>query len=765
MAKTAAFQDAQRSGKVIGRAVTRVEDKALLLGQGRFTDDLSFPGQVHMRVVRSSHAHGQIVSIDASAARAMPGVLAVWTAEDITELGPIDFRDAAAEALKPYRQYALARDMVRYVGDPVGAVFASDPYVAEDAAQTVEVEVAAQPPLMDVSQEPGSFAPGLNTEPVTLTNAYGDLAAEFAKAAHIFELDLYIGRHSGTPLENRGALGRYDAARDVIELYGAAKVPHRTRDNLARVLGRKPESVHLKEGHVGGGFGIRGELYPEDVLVAAAALRFGRPVKWIEDRREHLMAANHSREQRHVLRAAVAADGLVLAMDDEFFHAQGAYVRTHAARVPDLTSGMLVGPYRVPAFRSTAHFRLVNKTPAATYRAPGRYEGTFVRERLMDAVAAKLGLDRIEVRRRNLIPVSEMPFERGLSALGTDVVLDSGDYALLLDKALAQIGWDALERECAMRRKNGEAVGIGLGVFVEKTGLGPKDAVHFHLHADGSLELVTGGASLGQGFETVMAQLCAEGLGADYRSIAVVHGQTDRIADGIGAHASRATVMTGSAAYDAAVKLRAVILNAAAELLQTPAADLDIADGMAVRRDGSGPSISLTEIARQRGPLSADGIHRTDHMTYPYGVHVAQVRVDRETGGTTVEKFLVAYDIGRSVNPMMIEGQIAGGYAQGLGGALFEEFLYSEDGQPLSVTFADYLLPTSCEVSAVDVLVTEDAPSPLNPLGLKGAGEAGVTAVGAAIASAIDDAIGIPGAVTALPVTPQRLLALLNRSR
>jgi CO/xanthine dehydrogenase Mo-binding subunit len=251
----------------------------------------------------------------------------------------------------------------------------------------------------------------------------------------------------------------------------------------------------------------------------------------------------------------------------------------------------------------------------------------------------------------------------------------------------------------------------------------------------------------------------------DYRSIRVVHGQTDRIADGIGAHASRATVMTGSAAHDAALNLRAIILDAAAELLQAPATVLDVAEGRVVRRDKqAGPSIALAEIARQRGVLSADGVHRSDHMTYPYGVHAAQVRVDRETGGVSVEKFLVAYDIGRAVNPMMIHGQIAGGYAQGLGGALFEEFLYSEDGQPLSVTFADYLLPTACEVSPVDVLVTEDAPSPLNPLGLKGAGEAGVTAVGAAIASAIDDAIGIPGAVTELPVTPQRLLALLAKA-
>jgi carbon-monoxide dehydrogenase large subunit len=766
-AMTGRFPDSERSAKVIGRSLPRLEDETLLRGRGRFADDIVFPHMLHMRVLRSQIAHGLIVGVDTKEARAIGGVFAVWTAQDIDDLGPIDFRDPAAEALKPYRQYALARDRVRYVGDPVAVVFASDPYVAEDAASLISVEISELPALMSVSAPLGEFAPGLSTEPVTLTNAYGDLDAEFAKAAHIIELDLFIGRHSGVPLETRGSIARYDAPRDVLELYGAAKVPHRTRDNLARVLGRLPESVHLKEGHVGGGFGIRGELYPEDVLVSAGALRFGRPVKWIEDRREHLVAANHSREQRHRVRAAVDVHARVLEMDDEFFHAQGAYVRTHGARVPDLTSGMLVGPYRVPAFRSTAHFRLTNKTPAATYRAPGRYEGTFVRERLMDAVAARLGLDRIEVRRRNLIAESEMPFARGLSALGTDVVLDSGNYALLLDKALAQTGWDGLQRECEDRRDRGEAVGLGIACFVEKTGLGPKDAVRLSIDSSGGVELVTGGASLGQGFETTMAQICAEGLGVDYRSITVVHGQTDRIADGVGAHASRATVMTGSATYDAALNLRAIVLDRAAGLLQTPVAALDIVDGVIARRDANtGPSIALAELVRQQGgALVAEGAHRTDHMTYPYGVHVAQVRVDRETGGVAVERFLVAYDIGRSVSPMMVEGQIAGGYAQGLGGALYEEFLYTEEGQPLSVTFADYLIPTACEVSKVDVLMTEDAPSPLNRLGLKGAGEAGVTAVGGAIASAIDDAIGIPGAVIRLPVTPERLLAALETGK
>lgn len=758
-------RDARRSGKVLGRSLPRLEDAPLLTGRGRFVDDINFPDQLHMRIVRSQHAHGEIVAIDITAARALPGVVAVWTGEDLRDLPPIDFREPAPKELQPYRQPALARGRVRYVGEPVAAIFAEHAYVAEDAASLVEVEIVERSPLLAAWDAPSEFAPGLSTEPVTLRSEYGDLDGAFASAAHVIALDLSIGRHSGTPLETRGALARYDRTRDVLELYGAAKVPHRSRDNLARILGRTPTSVHLKEGHTGGGFGIRGELYPEDVLVSVAALKFDRPVKWIEDRREHLMAANHSREQRHRVRAAVDANGHVLALEDIFFHSQGAYIRTHGVRVPGLTSSMVPGPYRVPAYRSVAHFRLTNKTPAATYRAPGRFEGTFVRERLMDAIAAKLGIDRIEIRRRNMIGAAEMPFARALSALGTDVVYDSGDYTDLLDKSLARFGWDAANADCAKRRAKGEAVGLGVSCFVEKTGLGPKDTVRVSISPSGAVEVLTGGASLGQGFETTMAQICAEALGVDYATITVVHGQTNLIADGIGAHASRATVVTGSATHVASELVRAKALEIAAELLQAPADTLTIVDGTIRRRDrDTGPSITLAEIATREGPqgLSCDGTFFTDHMTYPHGVHIAQLRVDRETGEAMIERFLVAYDIGRAVNPMMIEGQIVGGFAQGLGGALYEEFLYAESGAPLSVTFADYLLPTSCEVAAVDVLLTEDAPSPLNPLGIKGAGEAGVTAVGATIASAIDDAIGAKFAVTSLPVTPPALLALLK---
>jgi carbon-monoxide dehydrogenase large subunit/6-hydroxypseudooxynicotine dehydrogenase subunit gamma len=744
-------------------------------GRGRFAADVGFPHMLHMRVVRSGYAHGRITSIDSSEALALPGVVAVWTSADVADIPPIDFRLTRIEGLAPYRQPILAKERVRYVGEPVAAVFAADPYVAEDAADLVGVEIAELPVILDAAAAPGEFEDGRSTEPAVVEKSYGDFAAAFRDAHAVVDLDLSVGRHSGVPLETRGAVARYDTGRDVLELHGAAKVPHWNRDNIARMLARDPSTVHLYEGHVGGGFGIRGELYPEDVLVCVAALRLGRPVKWIEDRREHLIAANHSRQQRHKVRAAVDADGRILAIDDEFFHDQGGYVRTHAATVPDLAAGMLPGPYRVGAYRARGHVRLTNKTPGGTYRAPGRFESTFVRERLMDAIAARVGIDRVEVRRRNLIAKAEMPYARPLATLGTEIVLDSGDYAGLLDQSLAAIKWSELTGELARRRAGGELVGAGLGIFVEKSGLGPFDGVRMSVDAAGLVEVVTGAASIGQGVETVVAQICADALGVDYRRVRVVHGRTDRIAFGQGAFASRVTVMTGEATRLAAVEVRAKAIEVAAELLQQPADALDIVDGKVVRKGtAAGPSMTLGEIAKALEPasklrgtrapgLSAEGWFYTDHMNYPYGVHVAVVRVDRETGGVTIERYLMAYDIGRAVNPMLVEGQLAGGFAQGIGGALLEEFLYDERGEPLSVNFADYLMPTAREVPAFDVLITEDAPSPLNPLGLKGAGEGGINPVGAAIASAIDDAIGFPGAITRLPVTPQRLREILKR--
>jgi carbon-monoxide dehydrogenase large subunit len=750
-----------RPAKFIGRSVLRLEDRPLLLGEGRFAADISFPGQWHMRVVRSPVAHGKLRGIGTRAALALPGVHAVWTHADVAHIPPIGFRLTGLTALEPYRQYALARDVVRYVGEPVSAVFADDPYLAEDAADLVELDIEPLPVVLDAVAPPGPFDGERDTEPALIEKASGDVETAFRAAEDVIELDLAIGRHSGVPLETRGLVARYDELGDVLEMYGAAKVPHWNRDRLAQMLGRETDKVQLYEGHVGGGFGIRGEMYPEDLLVCTAALKFRMPIKWIEDRREHLIAANHSRQQRHRIRAAIDAEGRILGIDNEFFHDNGAYARTHAATVPDLAAAMLPGPYRVPAYRARGHMRLTNKTPCGTYRSPGRYESTFVRERLIDAIAARTGIDAIEIRRRNLVPMSAMPYDLGFGTLGTHLVYDSGDYAMLMDKLLAAADWTMMQREMARRRAAGELAGAGFAMFVEKSGLGPFDKVRIEVNPAGRIEVVTGVASVGQGVETVMAQIAAETLGVDYAGIKVTHGQTDRIDKGLGAFASRVTVMCGEATRMAAVKLREETLAAAAELMQTSPEALDMLDGEIVRTGAHGPSMSLAAVAAQKDGLSAEAEFTSSHMVYPYGAHVVQLRLDADTGGVTIERYLVAFDIGKAVNPMLVEGQIMGGMAQGLGGALYEEFLYGDTGEPLAVTFADYLIPTAHEVPDIEVIITEDAPSPLNTLGFKGAGEGGITPVGAAIASAIDDALQRPGAVTQLPITPQRLKALM----
>ncbi|MYH54547.1 MAG: xanthine dehydrogenase family protein molybdopterin-binding subunit [Acidimicrobiia bacterium] len=746
----------------IGSSVLRIEDRPLLTGEGRFAADLSLPDQLQMRVVRSSVAHGRLVEIDTSDALALDGVEAVWTHQDVQDIPPIDFRMAWVDGLEPFRQPILAAGITRYVGEPLAVVLAEDSYLAEDAAELVYVEYEDLQPVVDPYQP----EPGEAVETTLVEKGYGDLEEAFEGAAEIVEMELRVGRHTGVPMETRGAQAWYDPLRSVVEMFGAAKVPHHNRAAIASMLGLPLGSVLLREGHVGGGFGIRGELYPEDVLVCLAALRLGRPIRWIEDRKEHLLAANHSRDQVHRIRAAVDRDGWIRGVDDECWVDQGAYLRTHQVTVTELTTSLLPGPYVWPAYRSRAHVMLSNKTPCGTYRAPGRFETTFVRERLIDLISDRLEMDSVGVRRRNLISADQMPFHREIEALGTEVTYDSGDYHLLLDRTLEFLDYEDLTAALARRRSEGEVVGLGMGFFVEKSGLGPFDGVRVTVDEAGEVVVTTGVASVGQGVETVLAQVCADTLGVEAESVRVRHGQTDEIAYGMGAFASRVTVMSGSATLLAAGQVRERALETASGMLEAAPQDLTIDRGRVfVQGSPDGPSVMLGEVAARLRPgqaegtpgLTAEGWFEVDHMTYPYGIHCAVVRVDPESGEVTVERFVVAYEIGRAVNPKLVEGQIAGGAAQGIGGALLEDFAYDESGQPLTSSFMDYLMPTVVEVPEVEVLLCEDAPSPLNPLGVKGAGEGGITAAGAAIANAVADALGGSEEVSCLPLSPERV--------
>ena len=783
---------------MIGARARRIEDPVLLRGAGRFAADTVNFGELHMRVVRSPVAHGRIVSVDVSAALLLDGVAAAWSYADIATLPAIAFRLTPRDELLSYRQPVLARRFVRYVGEPLAVVFATSAYLAEDAAELVEFDIEPLPPRIDADLDPvtwvdgeqatwaagtGVELPEQDSEATSFVEEYGDVDAAFAGADElvaagthrIFEMDARIGRHTGVPMECRGLVARFDETEQLLVVDGAAKVPFWNREAIAAITGLPPHQVLVRETHVGGGFGPRGELYPEDVLVTTAAMRLRRPIKWIEDRQEHLVATNHSRGQHHRLRALVrVADGWIEALDADFILDQGAYVRTHGATVASLTASMLPGPYVIPNFRATAHVRLTNKTPAGTYRSPGRYEGTFARERLVDKIARELQLDPATLRSTNFIPVAEMPYERPIQAMGTHLVHDSGDYRLLLDKVSERYDFAGIRADVERRRAAGELVGFGFGFFVEKSGIGPFEGARVAVDISGKVTISCGASSVGQGVDTVLAQVVAERLQIPHDSIRVVRGRTDQFEYGRGAFATRLAVMAGSATKNAADALADKAIRVGAHHFKVSTEELEIRDGAVAVVDEPSRTLTLGEIARLLEPmgagemkedpgLSADGWFRSDHMTYPYGLHAAVVAVDRGTGNLSIERFIVGYDVGRALNPTLVEGQIAGGVAQGIGGAVYEEFLYGEDGTPQCTTFMDYLIPTVLEIPDVETLVTEDAPSPINPLGVKGAGEGGTTAVAAAVASAVDDALRIPDSIVSVPIRPDLVRRLVKR--
>jgi aerobic carbon-monoxide dehydrogenase large subunit len=746
----------------IGTSPLRKEDGPLLRGSGCFIGDFKRPGAVQALVVRSSRAHARIVAIDRTAALAAPGVIDVITAEDLPSSVRIPMRQFRDTRSEEFLQPPLAREVVRYSGEPVAVIIAESRYLAEDAAQLFEVEYEPLPAVLDGAASVAADAPLLH--PQVDSNVAGEVQIElgpvdecFATADLVVEHVFRVQRHAAVPLETRGLLAEYDRERDAVTVWGAAKIPHVNKKILARLLGWEDEDrVRLVELHVGGGFGARGEFYPEDFLIPFCAIRTGLPVAWVEDREENLRATNHSREQIHRVAAAVRADGTLLAVTDELINNQGAYVRTHGMTVPAMSAAMLVGPYAWAAYRCQMRSVVSNKTPAGTYRAPGRFEANFVRERLIDIIAHRLGRDPVDLRRQNLIDEGSFPYEVGTHYDGHPVIYDSGRYELLLDKCLHEFDYDGMRR---WREELGPANlrrGVGLGYFVEKAGPAEKEYARVELDGEGNVVVYSGSASVGQGVETVLAQVCASHLGVAYDRISVRHGDTAVIPEGMGAFGSRAAMLGGAATMMAAAEVRARLLELAAQELEAAPEDLVIGERGVAVRGAPWREVAWSRIVeRNGGDVIEEGRYRCDLLGYPYGIHLAAVEVDTDTGGVRIDRYAVAYDVGRCINPMLIRGQISGGAAQGVGGALLEEFVYDAEGQPLAASFMDYLMPTASEMPSVEIFVTEDAPSPLNPLGVKGAGEGGTSAVGATLANAVSDALGIE--VTQLPLSPDRI--------
>ncbi|WP_419926355.1 xanthine dehydrogenase family protein molybdopterin-binding subunit [Candidatus Poriferisocius sp.] len=755
----------------VGDSVARLEDPRLLRGAGRFVDDIDLPGQLWMRVVRSTHAHGRVTGIDASAAETMAGVRLVLTGVDVAHVEPIPLRlPFDGLGLEQALQPVLAQDRVRYVGEPIAIVLAEDPYVAEDAAEAVIVDIEPLDAVVDMLRAPieQSLWPDSSNELCVLEKGYGDIGAAFEQAERVVTTEVAIGRHSGVPLETRGLVCDFDAGRDELTVWGATLVTHYHRKVLARLLGRPPASIHMRSTDAGGSFGVRGDFFPEDFLVAYGAVLTGRPVKWIEDRAENLTTTNHAREQTHHMRGAFDFEGRLLGLEAEVWHNKGAYIRPTGVIVSELTLGMIPGPYRLPAYASKIHVLTTNKTPVGPYRAPGRYELTVAREQLLDLAAAELDLDPVEIRRRNLLTASELPYEPGFELAGESFLLDSGDFIGLIDQAGAKYA----EWRDDISHANGDRRGIGLSIFMDKSGLGFYETGAVDIDTTGAVRIFIGGASSGQGIETVMAQIAADELGVDPACIQVIHGDSDLVPDGVGSWSSRSTVIGGMAVQTAARHTADKAKRIAADLLEAAPDDLILADGRVHVAGAPSKSVTFGRVAEacgtleaaQRGEdpgLGAREVHFDERMNYPYGAVIVDASLDSESGQVRLNRVWLGCEVGKAVNPKLVEGQVLGGFAQGLGGALLEEFAFDENGQPQAANFMDYLMPTAADLPPIETAILENAPTPTNPLGAKGAGEAGIAGAGGAIAAAVGHALGDPGAVGALPITPDWVLAQL----
>jgi aerobic carbon-monoxide dehydrogenase large subunit len=759
---------AARAEAYVGRSIPRVEDHRLLTGTGRYGADFACEGQLHAHLVRSDVSHGLLRGIDTAAAKRHPGVVAVITAHDLPAVDvPIRLfpTENAQRALQP----PLARERVRYVGDPVAVIVATSAYVAEDAAEDLAVDIEPLEPALGALEAAADGAPLLIPEIATnvidrVEVRHGDdLEGLFAAADIVVSKRFHVQRHGAVPMEPRCLLARFDPEAHSVTVWGAAKVKHFNRKILSDLLGMPPERIRCIEGEVGGGFGARGEFYPEDYLIPWLAIELRRPVKWVEDRRENLIALNHSREQEWEVEYAASADGELLGFRARAWWNQGAYARTHGSvLLPKLMLNHMPGPYRWKAYEASAGTVLSNKTPAGTYRGPGQYEPTFVRERMVDLVAREVGIDPAELRRRNLVTQADMPYHTGLPDVdtGNPVLYDEGDFPLVYEGLLERVGHERLRQDVDARRARGECVGLGVTAFIEMGNPGIFEQARIVAEADGTFTAHVGVASVGQGVETVLSQVAADLLGVPIERVAVRYQDTATVPEGMGAFSSRATVWGGYAISGAVRKLLEQARNAAADHFEAPPEIVRIEGGVARIEEGQ------RKLEVPLGELGLEAFYRYEppggsHIQV--GANVGVVEVDRESGEVKLQSYAIAYEVGKAVNPVMLEGQVQGSAVQGLGGALFEEFSYGPDGQPLATSFLDYALPTAAEMPHIDVQIVElGHGADDDPLaGAKGGGEGGIIATAATIANAVADALGPAGSdVASLPIMPETVQRL-----
>jgi aerobic carbon-monoxide dehydrogenase large subunit len=773
------------SNKTFGRSTRRLEDPHLVRGKARFVDDIHMYGMLHAAFVRSPHAHCKITSIDKTKALAIPGVHAVLTREDIRACVVSD-RLAVALPDRVYRQQRdrpiLASEEAVHVGEAIAMVIADNPYLAEDAISLVDITFEILPVVSNCRTAllpggPLAHSGASDNLIAEFTSGYGDVNAAFAGAAHVFKESYWQHRGCAHAIECRGCLAALDRVEDRLTLWSSTQTPLVGARLLAELLGREEASVRLLSPDVGGGFGPKLVFYPEEAAVAIAAIILNKPVKWIEDRREHFVSTTQERDQYWEAEIALDQDAKILGIRGLLVHDHGAFT-ARGLTVPQGAAAALTLAYVVPAYKLDVKVVLTNKVPVTPVRGAGQPQGVFIMERLLDLAASALQIDRAEIRRRNLVPADAMPFKKGfVTRGGVAIVLDSGNYPACQAAAVEKAGWaDFLRRQSAARAE-GRYIGIGLANYVEGTGRGPFEQVNVKVAPTGLIHVASGAAAMGQSTKTMLAQIVAEQLGGAMDRVIVSTGDSAKIAMGFGGFNSRQTVMAGSSAHVAAVKVRQKVLQIASHLLEVDAADLDIDGENVFIRGVKDINVTLREVAKAMtgspgfvlpGNLPP-GIEATEAvainaMTYANGTAVAEVEVDLGTAEVKVTRIVLVHDAGKLINPTIVDGQLTGAIAHGIGNALYEWMGYGDDGQPLTTNLADYLLVTSTEMPSIE-LSHRESPTPLNPLGVKGVGESGVIPIPAAIASAVEDALSPFGVrIRKVPIRPTDLAALLDQA-